>query len=76
MREFTCRNSSYIAHFQYDESQSNLFVTFVDGDEYCYFGVTSEIYSILEGINNALGSIGEYFVKNIKNIYRSKKIQY
>ena len=63
--------SSNINSVGYEESSNTLEIEFKSGSVYQYFNVPQEVYNELL----QAGSIGGYFVKNIRDTYRSYKIR-
>jgi hypothetical protein len=63
-------HSSNMASVGYDAEKQILEIEFHDGTTYQYFDVPKEIY---EGLMSA-GSIGSYFMHNIKNEFKYQKI--
>jgi len=62
-------DSSVIKEIGYDKHNKELFITFVNGSEYAYFGVSDYMY------NRFLlaESKGTFFNKKIKNKYEYEK---
>ncbi len=56
--------SSIIQAYEYDDRAYTLTVTFIDGSEWLYKGVTPDVMS---GVFDRPGSVGSRFIKQIKN---------
>ena len=63
-------SSSNVESIGFDSSESILYVRFLDGSEYAYYGVPQYIYDDLLTTN----SIGSYLHVYVKNQYRYEKI--
>lgn len=63
-------SSSNVESIGFDSSESILYVRFLDGSEYAYYGVPQYIYEDLLSTN----SIGSYLHVYVKNQYRYEKI--
>ncbi len=64
-------SSSNLASVGYDPTSQTLEVEFLSSGIYQYFNVPSNIY---QGLMSA-SSHGKYFIANIKDIYRFRKIR-
>lgn len=63
-------SSSNVESIGYDNSELTLYVRYLDGSEYAYYGVPQYIYDDLLSTN----SIGSYLHVYVKNQYRYEKI--
>lgn len=63
-------NSSNISEVDYFEEKAQLKVKFVSGGSYLYEAVPKKVY---EAFINA-DSKGSYFARNIRNKYKSRKL--
>jgi hypothetical protein len=62
--------SSNVEAVGYDSSELTLYVRYLDGSEYAYYGVPEFIYDDLLSTN----SIGSYLHVYVKNQYSYKKV--
>lgn len=62
--------SSTIKSLGWDAATSVLFVSFNDGSNYSYVGVSEAVFRALL----AADSIGRYFAKNIRDRYPTRKL--
>jgi hypothetical protein len=63
--------SSNINSVGYEESSNTLEIEFKSGSVYQYFNVPQEVYNEL--LQDS--SIGRYFIRNIRDTYRSYRIR-
>jgi hypothetical protein len=63
--------STAIRTFSYDDQSRTLFVTFIDGDLYAYFGVEPPVFNQMK----AAPSKGRYFAYKIRNRYRCRRLK-
>jgi len=62
--------SSQLSYIGYDKDTQELYVTFIKGDTYKYDNVPEIVFN--EFRNS--GSIGKYYLQNIKGKYTSTKV--
>lgn len=63
--------SSFISEFAYDGFNYNLFVKFKNGKVFSYTQVQPQIFNILKEKVKSGDSVGTFYSKYIKNIYKS-----